>query len=104
MTEQIYDENFNIYKAFTTAEERLYLSYSSSDSDGKSLRKSIFINQLKKIFINLNEESDITNNMQYIATKNTTFDRLLFNLRKFFDGEEIDSIWFKLYDIYSKDI
>ena len=27
--ENLYEENFNIYKAFTTAERRLYLSYSS---------------------------------------------------------------------------
>lgn len=104
LSEQIYDENFNIYKAFTTAEEKLYLSYPSSDSDGKGLRKSILINKIKKIFTNLEEESDITNSMQYIATKNTTFDMLLSNLRKFFDGEEIDSIWFELYNIYSKDV
>lgn len=104
LSEQIYDENFNIYKAFTTAEEKLYLSYPSSDSDGKGLRKSILINKIKKIFTNLEEESDITNSMQYITTKNTTFDMLLSNLRKFFDGEEIDSIWFELYNIYSKDI
>ena len=42
--EQLYDDNFNIYKAFTTAEEKLYLSYVSSDSEGKSLRPSIMIN------------------------------------------------------------
>ena len=104
LSEQIYDENFNIYKAFTTAEEKLYLTYPSSDSDGKGLRKSILINKIKKIFINLEEESDITNSVQYISTKKTTFDMLLSNLRKFFDGEEIDSIWLELYSIYSNDI
>ena len=41
--EQIYDENFNIYKAFGVAEEKLYLSYSASDNDGKGLRKSVLI-------------------------------------------------------------
>lgn len=44
--EQIYDDNFNIYKAFTTAEEKLYLSYASSDAEGKSLRASILINKI----------------------------------------------------------
>ena len=29
--EKLYDDNFNIYKAFSTAEEKIYLSYSSSD-------------------------------------------------------------------------
>ena len=35
--------------------------------------------------------------------KNTTFDKLLVNLRKFFDGEDIESIWFNLYNIYKED-
>ena len=104
LTEQIYDENFNIYKAFTTAEEKLYLSYSASDSDGKGLRKSILINKIRKIFKNLTEESEISEKQESIATKNTTFDIMLTNLRRFFDGEEIDYIWFELYNIYSKDL
>ena len=57
--ENLYDDNFNIYKAFTTAEEKLFLSYASSDNEGKNLRPSILIMKLKKIFTNINEESDI---------------------------------------------
>ena len=101
LTEQIYDENFNIYKAFTIAEERLFLSYSASDSDGKGLRKSILINKIRKVFANLKEESDINNKEEYISTQNTTFDMLLVNLRKFFDGEDIDNIWYTIYFLYS---
>lgn len=56
--EQIYDDNFNTYKAFTTAEENIYLSYSSLDSEGKSLRPSIYISKIKKIFPNIKEQSD----------------------------------------------
>ncbi len=104
LTEQIYDENFNIYKAFTTAEDKLYLSYSASDSDGKGLRKSILINKIKKIFSKLKEESNLTNDTtNKITTKNTTFDNLLINLRKFLNGETIDNIWFEIYYLYSKD-
>ena len=36
--ENLYEENFNIYKAFTTAEEKLFLSYNSANGEGKSLR------------------------------------------------------------------
>lgn len=103
LTEQIYDENFNIYKAFTIPEEILYLSYLASDSDGKGLRKSILVNKVKKIFPKMQEESDITQKDINISTKNATFDMLLTKLRKFFDGEEIEDIWFELYEIYSKD-
>lgn len=57
--ENVYDDNFNIYKAFTTAEEKLYLSYSSSDTEGKSLRPSLLILRIKKIFHKINEEDDL---------------------------------------------
>ena len=35
--EMLYDERFNIYKALTIAEERLFLSYTSTDKEGKSI-------------------------------------------------------------------
>jgi len=101
--EQIYDENFNIYKAFGVAEEKLYLSYPASDNEGKGLRKSILINKLRKIFPNLQEESDIVQAKTYISSKDITFDLLLLNLRKHLNGEDIDSIWLEVYKIYSKD-
>lgn len=101
--EQVYDENFNIYKAFSVAEEKLYLSYSASDNDGKGLRKSILLNKIKKIFPKLKEESDIIEQKTYISSKDITFDLLLLNLRKYLDGEKIDNTWFRIYDIYAKD-
>ena len=78
----MYDENFNIYKAFTIAEEKLYLSCSAADSEGKGLRKSILINKIRRIFENLKEESDLSNKNEKFLTANTTFDMLLTNLRK----------------------
>lgn len=101
--EQIYDENFNIYKAFGVAEEKLYLSYPASDNEGKGLRKSILINKVRKIFPNLQEESDIVQSKTYISSKDITFDLLLLNLRKYLNGENIDNIWLEVYKIYSQD-
>ena len=98
--DRIYEDNFNIYKAFTTAEEKMYLSYSSSDMEGKSLRQSILISRIKKIFAKLQEESDIIQRKSEICTKQNTFEELLINLRDFRDGKEIDPIWFKIYNIF----
>ena len=85
--EQIYDDNFNIYKAFTTAEEKLYLSYASSDAEGKSLRASILINKIKRIFPNIKEQSDVIERKSEIL-HNRIGNKLLF--RK----DKIDS-WLK---------
>ena len=100
--DRIYEDNFNIYKAFTTAEEKMYLSYSSSDIEGKSLRASLLIIRIKKIFENLKEDSDTVVRKSEISTKESTFEELLINLRDFRDGKEISPIWFQVYNIYSE--
>ena len=96
--DRLYEDNFNIYKTFTTSEEKLFLSYSSSDSEGKSLRPSIIIAKIKKIFSNIKEESDILEKNFYIVNEKVTFDELLVNLRNLKDGIEIEEYW---YDIFS---
>ena len=104
MTEKLYDDNFNIYKAMSTAEEKLFLSYSSVDEEGKTLRGSIYVSQVKKIFENLIEESDVIEKVFSITTKQLIFDELIVNIRNFIEGKKIDNIWFEIYSIYDKDI
>lgn len=100
--ESLYEDNFSIYKAFCTAEEKLFLSYTSTNIDGGSLRASILIGKIKKIFTKLKEESDIVYEKQEIISDNSCFDELITNLAKFRDGEKIDKIWFEIYEILSK--
>ncbi len=99
--EKLYDDNFNIYKAFSTAEEKIYLSYSSSDLEGKSLRPSILINRVKKIFPKLEEQSDIIKTQSDVITQMNTFEELLHKLSEFRDGEEIEEEWFRIYNYYA---
>ncbi len=99
----LFEENFNIYKALLVPEEKLYLSYASSDNLGKSLRPSMLISKIKKIFVKLAEKSDIVNSNIMITNKKATFEELLENIRKYEDKEEIDSIWFDIYNIYKND-
>ena len=100
--EQLYEDQFNIYKAFTTAEEKLFLSYPSTDRDSKALRASIIISKIKKINPNLIETSDLNSEKLDIFTASNTFDELLFNIRKYNDGEVIDDIWFNVYNLYKQ--
>ena len=98
--ESLYEDNFNIYKAFTTAEEKLFLSYASSNSEGKTLRGSILISKMKKIFPNLEEESDIIEKSSEILIENTTFDELLNKLGEYRDTGEIEDKWVEVYNYY----
>ncbi len=99
----LFEENFNIYKALLVPEEKLYLSYASCDNLGKSLRPSMLISKIKKIFVKLAEKSDIVNSNIIITNKKATFEELLENIRKYEDKEKIDSIWFDIYNFYKKD-
>ena len=101
--ENLYDDNFNIYKAFTTAEERLFLSYASSDNDGKPLRASNLIFRIKKIFPNLIEESDIIKkeNLDLINEK-ISYDDLILKINEMENGISPEKLFFVLYKYYAQ--
>ena len=91
--ENLYDDNFNIYKAFTTAEEKLFLSYSSSDTEGKSLRPSTLILKIKKIFINLKEKSDILEKDNYFINEKELYENLIFNINNFNEKNNLNNLF-----------
>ena len=97
--ERLYEDNFNIYKAFTTAEEKLYLSYVSSDAEGKAQRPSSLISKIKKLFPKIVEESDVINEKQEVLTEETTYEELIKNIDKLKE-EEIDELWYDVYKYY----
>ena len=85
--ENLYEENFNIYKVFSTAEEKLYLSYSSADTEGNNLRPSIYISKIKKMFPKLEEESDVTKHEELNEQLNYT------NIPENIQKEKIDKLY-----------
>ena len=99
-TEQLYEDNFNIYKAFTTAEDQVYLSYTSTDSESKSLRPSILIHKIKRIFPRIKEESDVVEKQYEVVNKVVTYEELIENIAKLKSGEEIDDLWYEIYNYY----
>jgi len=44
------DENYIIYRMFSSASDRLYISYPTADNEGKSLSPSTIINNVKMLF------------------------------------------------------
>ena len=100
--DKLYEDSFNIYKAFTTAEEKLYLLYSSSDMQGKALRPSMIINKIKKIYPMLQEQSDVIERRSEILNKKTTYEELIINLSKLKEQDSIEKLWYYIYDYYQK--
>ncbi len=98
--DRLYEENFNIYKAFTTAEEIVYLSYASSDLEGKSLRGSVLISKLRRMFPGLQETSDMIQPDTQMIAENNAFTLLLEQIRNWADGEKIEEKWFTLFHYF----
>lgn len=101
--EILYEDNFNIYKTFTTAEEKIYLSYTSSDLEGKSLRPSVLITKVKKIFPKIQEKSDVIYKEYEIINKKQTYEDLLENIYQLKTEQNIDDVWYEIYQYYKKD-
>lgn len=56
--ERAFREQFYIYMLFSKPLNKLYVSYSSADMEGKTLRPSYFIDRLRQLFNNAELEND----------------------------------------------
>lgn len=84
--ELLYENQFNIYKILSMPEDRLFLSYIVMDNDGRALRSSILISQIKKIFTNLTEASDVVSRDFSITTKEATLEVAIEKYKEFLNG------------------
>jgi ATP-dependent helicase/nuclease subunit B len=82
-------EYFNIYKALAVPSDYLYLSYPTADLEGKEIRPSFLINDIKRIFPNISEAPE-----EHFITKNASFKTLLNTLRGLKDdGKKPSGVW-----------
>jgi len=97
--DKVFDENFLIYRTLTTPSDYLRISWPIADQEGKTLRPSIIISQIKKIFPLCKKSSNIlppqTNEevLNEIASRPATFRQLVTVLREKHDGKEILPVW-----------
>lgn len=91
--DSLFEEQFNIYRTLSTPEETLILSYSSSDKDGKSIRPSILIKKIKRLFPNLKEESDVIEKAFVRTNYKATFEEALNVYKEYLEGKEISKEW-----------
>ena len=102
--ENLYDDNFNIYKSFTIAEEKIFLSYASSDCDGKSLRASNLVLRIKKLFPNLIEESDIVSKGKdfEIINEEKLYEDLIIKINEIEDGKNPEKLFYTIFKYYQQ--
>lgn len=99
-------ERFSMYSVFTVPSERLFVSFSRSDSSSATLRPSFAIGDFKRVFPDLKIESDVLEDggefgqMEYISAKAPTLEKMTEKLTLFKDGEKISPVWFDVYKYF----
>lgn len=97
-------EQFYVYNALTIGQDFLTVTYPTADAEGKSLRPSMIVGRLKKIFPGLQE----TISQSYlekgspgratITSEREAFRELIGQLRRHHDGGSVDPVWQEIYD------
>lgn len=102
---KIFEEQFLVYSALTAAGKYLRLSYPIADHEGKSMRPSIVISRLKKLFPNINEHSNIVEEdkgaISQVTRPRATFKGLVEAVRDEHEGILINPIWKDVSEWYS---
>ncbi|HSQ87549.1 helicase-exonuclease AddAB subunit AddB [Romboutsia sp.] len=106
-----FEEQYLVYKALTSTSENLIVTYPIADHEGKTIRPSVIVSRLKKIFPNIDNQSylmelDATTDeelLNKITVKSPTFNELINKIKEFDDGKEINNIWLDVYRYYCND-
>lgn len=100
--ELLYENQFNIYKVLSMPKNKLFLSYAVSDKEGKALRSSILVAQIKRIFPKLVEDSDVVNEKAVITTKEATLDYAIEKYQEFIEEKQLEEEWKDIIAWYEK--
>ena len=102
---QAFDEQFLIYQTLTVPSKILHISYSIKDFSGKSLRPSIIISRLKKIFPNIKTVSNVIKSVSFdgLVSKPQIFNELIKQLKNKLHNRNYDEKWDSIYKWFSND-
>lgn len=99
------EEQFLVYIGLTRPSEYLWVSYALADEDGSALNPSVIVERLKSLFPHLQERMFGADpghlpgdELHYVAHPETVVSYLATSLRRFVGGEEIDPIWWDVYN------
>lgn len=103
-TRQLLDEQFYIYLALSTAEDRLYISYPLANEEGQSLFPSPVIGRMKELFPKLEaklwslDPQEVKEQLIFIATPNQSFSLLTSMIRNWRRGYPMSTVWWHTYN------
>lgn len=97
--EQMYIQKFYLYLNLTKPSERLYLSYSRSNSAGEVIGPAYLIGAIRKLFPDLSVEEETEDLTQRVETPEASLEFLIQGLR-LSAQQEPSSVWKELYRWY----
>lgn len=95
-------EQYLIYTLMSISSEKLYVTYSIADLEGKTKRYSMIIPRLKYLFENITEETDIVKEAsadEFIGEL-PVFNKLIEKVHEYLKTDEIDEQWRKIYHYF----
>ncbi|MCL5057496.1 MAG: helicase-exonuclease AddAB subunit AddB [Actinobacteria bacterium] len=98
-----FDEQYLVYRALTTAGSCLRLSWPIADHEGRTMRPSIIISRLRKLFPAITEASNILkpesakDETELVTGKTPAFKHMVSALRQKADGKDIPPLWQGVY-------
>ncbi len=101
MRQAAYTEKFYLYLNMTKPQEKLYISFSRLDGDGKQVRPSYLIESLLKLFplLRIQEEAENKKDLAHILGGDGGLSYLIEGLRKY-SYEEPEDLWKELFSYY----
>ena len=93
---KVFEDQFLIYCGITKPENKIQFSYSTGDLGGKTLRPSILISKIKKIFPLLKEcfyDEEIKDSLYSISSGTSALHEIGQKLREYIEGDEVPNEW-----------
>lgn len=100
---QAFDEQFLVYRTLTLTSRYLRISWPIADQEGRSMRPSVIVSRIKKIFPEVRRDSDIIPrlpdefDMEWVSRPRPAFRKVVSAIRQKSDGKEINPAWKIVY-------
>ncbi len=98
------EEQYLIYSLLTAPSRYLRISYPIADHRGRSMRPSVIISRIKKIFPQVKEYSNVldstADSLELVSAPLPTFNRLVSNVRRSLEGTGINEVWQQVHRWY----
>ena len=101
---RILEERFMIYMALATPSKYLRLSYPTADRDGRALRPSRVISEIKRIMPSVTIKSNVVDDpgsLPQPSAPEPVFDEMVTSLRRLYDGNRIHDGWKQIYSWFN---